>query len=819
MKNLLLILLLPILTFSQNCAPTLIVKDTCAFGYARTWIEWDALDSNCVIENIHRGTPYNTYTWNWYSANNNYMFINNYSPGDPFASSEGFWVVFEMTDGSFTDTVFANDFACIEGCMDPAYDNYNPLANIPDVCLAIPPPQDDCLDTTKTSITIEFIPDTYAGETSMRILNQDDSTLFFLPQGFFYNTGTGNTYTQTICVPIDDEVRFMIYDSYGDGICGSCFGGVDGYTLITDECGDTIYSLTPGDNLNFGHGDTSDVFVMKDCSWIPVVGCPNPAYLEFNPAADIINPVLCVTPRVIGCMDTTMFDFDPTANTPFMEDSCNYELHLTDGGGDGWSGAYVVLNQLGNTYGPYTNISSSVEIIQLNLKSNYPVFIRAYTQTSSDATIDQIGFKLINPEGNIISSGGTNPWNDRIMLFPDNYVALPNCPTICDPYVYGCMDALAYNYNDTANTDNGSCYYAPGCTDPQYLEYYTQGFVADYNDGSCDVKAVWGCTDSTAFNYDTTANLDNGGCIEVVLGCMNELAFNYNENANTPDTCIAVVEGCTSPIALNYDSLANTDDGSCIGVVYGCMDPDAFNYNPSANVDDNSCVPVIYGCTDATMYNYNSLANIDNGNCIPFVYGCTDSIMFNYDPTANTDNGSCIPYVYGCTDPSMLNYNSEANTEDFSCVAYIYGCMDSTALNFDPLANTDNGSCIEIVMGCMDPNAYSYEPAANVNDSISCLYSAGCITGPGNPYWLNDPCYAWVISVDDYCCENAWDTICQSTYDYCAGTWTGPISTRTLEKELIMVTDVLGRPTKENKNKLLFYIYSDGTIEKKVITE
>jgi hypothetical protein len=145
--------------------------------------------------------------------------------------------------------------------------------------------------------------------------------------------------------------------------------------------------------------------------------------------------------------------------------------------------------------------------------------------------------------------------------------------------------------------------------------------------------------------------------------------------------------------------------------------------------------------------------------------------------------------------------------------------MDSTALNFDPLANTDNGSCIEIVMGCMDPNAYSYEPAANVNDSLSCLYSAGCITGPGNPYWLNDPCYAWVISVDPYCCENAWDTICQLTYNYCIGSWAGPILTRTTEKELIMVTDILGRPTKETKNKTLFYIYSDGSVEKKLIKE
>jgi len=818
-KLLLLLLLLPIFSFGQNCTPTLTATDTCMYGYAYTLVKWESLDSGCVINQIHRGTPYNTYSWSWYNqADTSYMFINNYSQGDPFASSDGFWMVLEMADSTFTDTVFANQFVCIEGCMDPAYDNYNPLANIPDVCLAIPPPQDDCADSTKTSITLEITPDTYEGETSVYIINQDDSVLFNLERPFFNTIGTGNTYTNTICVPIEDTVRFIITDSYGDGICGSCFGGVDGKVLITDECGDTIYSLTAGDNLNFGHEDTSDVFIMKDCSWIPVVGCPNPGYLEFNPAADSMNPVLCVTPRVVGCMDTTMFDFDPNANVPLMEDTCDYELHLTDGGGDGWLGAYVVLVQLGNIYGPYTNVSSPVEIISLNLKSNHPVTVIAYSQTSSDATLDQVGFKLINPEGNIILSGGTNPWNDRILTFPDRYIGLPSCPTICDPYVYGCMDSAAYNYNDTANTSDGSCYYAPGCTDPQYLEYYTQGFTADYNNGDCETEAVWGCTDSLAFNYDSIANLDNGGCIPVVLGCMNELAFNYNPNANTPDTCIPVIEGCTSPIALNYDSLANTDDGSCIGVVYGCMDPNAFNFDPLANVDDSSCVDIVYGCTDATMFNYNPLANIDNGNCIPFVYGCTDSTMFNYDPTANTDNNSCIPYIYGCTDPSMLNYNPEANTEDFSCIPYIYGCMDSTALNFDPLANTDNGSCIEIIMGCMDPNAYNYESIANVNDSISCLYSAGCITGAGNPYWLNDPCYAWVLSVDDYCCENEWDTICQATYDYCDGTWSGPLLSRVqVEKKLIMITDLLGRPAKQNENELLFYIYSDGTVERKLI--
>ena len=35
-------------------------------------------------------------------------------------------------------------------------------------------------------------------------------------------------------------------------------------------------------------------------------------------------------------------------------------------------------------------------------------------------------------------------------------------------------------------------------------------------------------------------------------------------------------------------------------------------------------------------------------------------------------------------------------------------------------------------------------------------------------------------------------------------------------KELIMITDMLGRKSSEIDNKLLFYIYNDGTIERKI---
>ena len=48
---------------------------------------------------------------------------------------------------------------------------------------------------------------------------------------------------------------------------------------------------------------------------------------------------------------------------------------------------------------------------------------------------------------------------------------------------------------------------------------------------------------------------------------------------------------------------------------------------------------------------------------------------------------------------------------------------------------------------------------------------------------------------------------------------TTAVKEHTTNKELLKVTDSLGRETKGNKNKPLFYIYSDGTIEKKIIIE
>ena len=646
--------------------------------------------------------------------------------------------------------------------------------------------------------------DNFQSETTWEI---HDSTGALIYAGGPYSTAPDyQPQFENVCLPTG-EITLTMYDSYGDGLAGSLWGGNDGsYYLF--QCGDT---LVYGDVPNFGT-DTSHVFLSDTCTPPPPVpGCMDPNYVEYNHYATI-DDSSCVTLNIYGCIDSTMFNYDSIANTMDYIDSCSYTLTLFDLAGNGWVGSSLEIYQADTI--SYNLTSGFSQTFTIQLKAPCPVSAKFFVNAQASGTAIECGFSLISSSGDttLYVAGG---FADPITPFY-NYTNTTYCGNDCIEKTYGCIDSLAVNYSNSVNTGDNSCYYQPGCTNSAFLEYYTQGFIADHDDGTCLTSALWGCIDSTAFNYNAAANIDNGGCLPVIIGCMQPLAFNYNVLANTADTCIAIVYGCMSQIALNYDSLANVDDNSCIGIVYGCTDTAAFNFAPLANCDDNSCIPVIYGCINPTQFNYDSIANTNDGSCIPFIYGCTDSIMFNFNPLANADNNTCIPITYGCTDPSALNYNSSANTEDFSCIPYLYGCTDNTALNYDSLANTDNGSCVAVVEGCMDQSAYNYNSFANVSDSLSCLFDADCITGAGIPYWLNDPCYAWVIDVDEYCCENEWDNICQATYAYCEGTWVGPRLMRN-EKQLVKITDLLGRPVKEITNQLLFYLYDDGSVNRKII--
>ena len=52
---------------------------------------------------------------------------------------------------------------------------------------------------------------------------------------------------------------------------------------------------------------------------------------------------------------------------------------------------------------------------------------------------------------------------------------------------------------------------------------------------------------------------------------------------------MSLISGCTDGSANNFNSDANVDDGSCTYDDQGCTDETADNYNSDANVDDGSC--------------------------------------------------------------------------------------------------------------------------------------------------------------------------------------------------------------------------------------
>jgi hypothetical protein len=488
----------------------------------------------------------------------------------------------------------------------------------------------------------------------------------------------------------------------------------------------------------------------------------------------------CVEAPIYGCMDETADNYDETATSPSAceytvvctDDETEVSVMMMDSWGDGWDNGTLVVGD--NTLSLPGGSEASATLCLAD---------GVYAVTAGGSSYaSEVSWTLSIDTVEVMSGGGD---------FAGDLV-------IGEPAIAGCMDPLALNYSDIASEDDGSCVYCEGTTlevtmsdswgdgwngnvltigsDTLTLDAGSAGsatlcladgiYYVTCDGGLYQTEVSWsigdvlsggapfsgsinignlpepGCTDSTAFNFDPMAGVDDGSCEPVVLGCTDGSALNHVDTANTDDGSCEYVPGCTDNTAVNFDPAATEDDGSCFytsclgtsatvtvgggawdgeitiiitnadgqsplsggaGTYDVCLDADSVytitmldSYGDGwngATFSITTCDGAFTAAEGGLLAGSEDSLSFSIQSCDSYAFGCMDSIASNYDEYANEDDGSCI--YPGCTDAMYLEFDAMANEDDGSCVTMVMeGCMDALASNFDSLANVEDGSCI-----------------------------------------------------------------------------------------------------------------------------
>ena len=171
--------------------------------------------------------------------------------------------------------------------------------------------------------------------------------------------------------------------------------------------------------------------------------------------------------------------------------------------------------------------------------------------------------------------------------------------------------------------------------------------------------------------------------------------------------------------------------------------------------------------------------------------GCTDSLACNYDPLVTIDDGSCVYPVIWQQTYSICDGDS----------VVIGSSIYNTTGNYIDSLNASNG-CDSIVYTYLfvDQNTTSYD-TLSVNASI---------VWNGMPLNLSGDYSATLIN------SVGCDSIANLNLII---TTTSLFDITQNKNNLVQITDMLGQEIPYRRNTLLFYIYDDGTVEKKIIIE
>ncbi len=284
-----------------------------------------------------------------------------------------------------------------------------------------------------------------------------------------------------------------------------------------------------------------------------------------------------------------------------------------------------------------------------------------------------------------------------------------------------------------------------------------------------------------------------------VIGCDVYFLLGQNNNFITPILPVSVYKyklsqdcGCTDPNALNFSISAIYDDGTCC-YVQGCTNPLALNYDSTACLDDGTCIAPILGCMNASASNYNMNANIDLmfGGALDNTIG-SGSYFYNDQYLIFSSTEDCVILssdVYS-ENPVTVTFelrNSSGLVLDDTTHSLVPG-KQNIKLNFEVPIGTD----MQLGLSSSNSGLYRNNTGAsypyNIGDMIQITNSSA--SQPGYYYFY----YNLEVKAK---CENVVS-----------------FEENKNQKKVVRIIDLLGRDIEFIENRLVFYIYSDGSIEK-----
>ncbi|WP_306641331.1 hypothetical protein [Sanyastnella coralliicola] len=352
------------------------------------------------------------------------------------------------------------------GCTNPDATNYDPNATVDDgSCRIIFVPNDLCADA-------HWLECGSAVAGSNNHASSDDT-----PMG-------------TDCDPNPDEGVWYAFQGGGELVnvstCGSLIDtkltvwqapNCDGpFECAVNAYDPTLYATNSDSFDGCGFFDQDDAFV----SFIAEIGTIYYIYVSYEESDGNPNTIdwglfdifLSCETVSLGCTNPAAYNYDVNAN---IEDgTCDYYsqscetgegipliINMYDSFGDGWNGATYEISTFDDVIiasGSLDSADSSVDDdFYLGPESGFDLFCLdddCYRMTIGGGTFDnEISWTIIDENGIEILSGGATPSDEPIVF-----------STGAGECISGCTILSAYNYDPTAQVNDGSCVFGnPVC--------------------------------------------------------------------------------------------------------------------------------------------------------------------------------------------------------------------------------------------------------------------------------------------------------------------------------------------------------------------